>query len=184
GYSLYDNVDITRNDVVGLDFNTGSISRSIRYSYLKFQNQIVDATTGSSLPFANIGAEIFMGGSGLAAGPNLLAPQSTPQSNHEIKYDGSKIWGAHVIRFGVSFNHLQGGGFASFYKNGPQIISAVSDSEVTNAAAGPFPDGASNPFNYPADSVTLANGLGYSTTKPALGFPAGGLGPDNRILLY
>ena len=30
----------------------------------------------------------------------------------------------------------------------------------------------------------MANGLGYSTTKAALGFPAGGLGPDNRVLLY
>jgi Carboxypeptidase regulatory-like domain len=184
GYSLYDNVDITRNDVVGLDFNTGSISHSIRFSFLKFQNQIVDATTGSSLPFANIHAEIFMGASGLTAGPNLLAPQSTPQSDHEIKYDGSKIIGAHVIRFGVSFNHLVGGGFASFYKNGPQIVSNVSTGEIAAAASGPFPGGSSNPYNYPADAVTIANGLGYSTTKPALGFPAGGLGPDNRILLY
>jgi hypothetical protein len=185
GYSLYNNVDITRNHVIGVDFNTGSISHSIRFSFLKFQNQIVDATAGnSSLPFNNIGAEIFMGGTGLTAGPNLLAPQSTPQSDHEIKYDGSKIIGSHVIRFGVSFNHLQGGGFASFFKNGPQVISGVSDAEVTAAASGPFTGGASNPFNYPADSVTIANELGYSTTKPALGFPAGGLGPDNRILFY
>ena len=185
GYSLYNNVDITRNDVVGLDFNTGSVSHSIRFSYLKFQNQIVDATTGSSLPFANIRAELFMGGSGLTAGPNLLAPQSTPQSNHEIKYDGSKILGAHVIRFGVSFNHIVGGGFASFFKNGPQIISGVTGAEVTAAGvSGPFAGGSSNPYNYPADSVTIANGLGYSTVKPALGFSAGGLGPDNRILLY
>jgi hypothetical protein len=185
GYSLYDNVDITRNDVVGLDFNTGSVSHSVRFSFLKFQNQIVDATTGNSaLPFNNIGAEIFMGSTGLTAGPNLLAPQSTPQSDHELKYDGSKIIGSHVVRFGVSYNHLQGGGFASFFKNGPQIISAVSSLEIANAVTGPFPGGSANPFNYPADSVTIANGLGYSTTKPALGFPAGGLGPDNRVLLY
>jgi len=184
GFSLYDNVDITRNHVVGVDFNTGSFTHSVRFSFLKFQNQIVDATVGGSLPFANIGAEIFMGGTGLIAGPNLLAPQSTPQSNHEIKYDGSKIVGSHVIRFGVSFNHLQGGGFASFFKNGPEIVSAVSTDEVAAAAGNPFPGGASNPFNYPADSITIANGLGFSTIKPALGFPAGGLGPDNRVLLY
>src|SRR5260370_3743956 len=141
GFSLYDNVDITRNHVVGVDFNTGSFAHSIRFSFLKFQNQIVDATTGSTtLPFANLGAEIFMGGSGLIAGPNLLAPQSTPQSNHEIKYDGSKIVGSHVIRFGVSFNHLQGGGFASFFKNGPEVLSAVSTGEVAAAASGPFPN--------------------------------------------
>jgi len=185
GYSLYDNKDITRNFVGGVDFNTGSFSHAIRFSYLKFQNQIIDATTGSTtLPFANIGAEIFMGGTGLVAGPNLLAPQSTPQSDHQIKYDGSKILGSHVIRYGVGFNHIQGGGFASFFKNGPQVASAVSTSEQLAAATGPFPGGASNPLNYPADSVTVANGLGFSTTKAALGFPAGGLGPDNRILFY
>ena len=185
GFSVYDNVDITRNQVVGVDFNTGSFTHSVRFSFLKFQNQIVDATTGNSaLPFDDLHAEIAMGSTGLVAGPNFLAPQSTPQSDHELKYDGSKIIGKHMIRFGMSFNHLQGGGFASFFKNGPEIVSAVSSDEVTAAAAGPFPGGASNPFNYPADSVTVANGLGYSTTKAALGFPAGGLGPDNRILLY
>lgn len=183
GFSLYDNVDITRNHVLGLDFNTGSFTHSVRFSFLKFQNQIVDKTTGNTaLPFNDLQAEIFMGGTGLIAGPNLLAPQSTPQSNHEIKYDGTKIWRSHVIRFGASFNHVQGGGFASFYKNGPLIISAVSTGEENDitAAGGDI----HNPLSYPADSVTIANGLGFSTIKPALGFPAGGLGPDNRLLLY
>ena len=186
GYSLYDNKDYTRNDVVGLDFNTGAFTHSIRFSYLKFQNQIVDATTGNaSLPFDNIGAEIFMGATGLVAGPNLLAPQSTPQSDHEFKYDGSRILGSHIIRYGVTFNHLQGGGFASFFKNGPQVISQVTQNDITTAATGPFPGGSANPLNYPADgNYVLGNGLGYSTTKAALGFPAGGLGPDNRLLLY
>jgi hypothetical protein len=185
GFSVYDNKDITRNFVGGVDFNTGSFSHAIRFSYLKFQNQIVDATTGSTtLPFANLGAIIFMGGTGLIAGPNYLAPQSTPQSDHQIKYDGSKIIRSHVIRYGASYNHIQGGGFASFFKNGPLVISAVSQGEITNAATGPFPGGSSNPLNYPADAITVGNGLGYSSTKAALGFPAGGLGPDNRVLLY
>jgi hypothetical protein len=185
GYSVYNNVDITRNHVVGIDFNTGSFTHAIRFSYLKFQNQIVDATTGSTtLPFANIGAELFMGASGLVAGPNLLAPQSTPQSNRQFRYDGSKIIGSHVIRYGMSFNHVQGGGFASFFKNGAQVASNVSTDEIAAAASGPFAGGSSNPFNYPADFVTVANGLGFSTIHPALGFPAGGLGPDNRILAY
>lgn len=186
GYSVYNNKDITRNHVVGVDFNTGPFTHSIRFSYLKFQNQIVDATTSNSaLPFNNIGAEIFMGATGLVAGPNLLAPQSTPQSNHEIKYDGSRVLRSHILRFGVTFNHLQGGGFASFFKNGPEIVSSVSPDEITAAATGPFPGGSANPLNYPADGgYVLGNGLGYSTTKAALGFPAGGLGPDNRLLLY
>jgi hypothetical protein len=185
GYSLYDNKDITRNEVAGIDFNTGSFSHAIRFSFLKFQNQIVDATTGSTtLPFANFHAELFMGATGLVAGPNLLAPQSTPQSDHQFKYDGSKILRSHVIRYGISFNHIAGGGFASFFKNGPEVLAAVNTTEIANAATGPFAGGASNPLNYPDDAVVVANGLGYSTTKAALGFPAGGLGPDNRILLY
>jgi hypothetical protein len=186
GYSVYDNKDITRNHVVGLDFNTGPFTHSIRFSFLKFQNQIVDATTGNaSLPFDNLGAEIFMGATGLVAGPNFLAPQSTPQSDHEFKYDGSRILGSHVIRYGATFNHLQGGGFASFFRNGPQVISQVTTADITAAASGPFPGGAANPENYPADGgYTLGNGLGFSTSKAALGFPAGGLGPDNRVLFY
>jgi hypothetical protein len=74
--------------------------------------------------------------------------------------------------------------FAPFLKYGPQIVSTVSVSEVAQAASGPFAGGASNPMNYPADSITISNGLGYFTSSPALGFPAGGLGPDNRILVY
>ena len=185
GYSVYNNKDITRNFVGGVDFNTGSFSHAIRFSYLKFQNQIVDATTGSTtLPFANIHAELFMGSTGLVAGPNLLSPQSTPQSNHQIKYDGSKIISAHVIRYGISYNHIQGGGFAAFFQNGPQVASNVDTGEIAAAATGPFPGGASNPYNYPNDFDTLSNGLGFSTTKAAIGFPAGGLGPDNRISFY
>jgi hypothetical protein len=185
GYSVYNNKDITRNFVGGVDFNTGSFSHAIRFSYLKFQNQIIDATTGSTtLPFANAHAELFMGATGLIAGPNLLSPQSTPQSNHQIKYDGSKILGAHVIRYGISYNHIQGGGFASFFKNGPQVAPNVSQAEILAAATGPFPGGSYNQLNYPDDFVLLSNGLGYSTTKAALGFPAGGLGPDNRISFY
>src|SRR5437588_326969 len=51
GFSVYDNRDVTRQHVVGFDFSTGSFTHSIRFSYLKFQNQIVDATlNNNSLP--------------------------------------------------------------------------------------------------------------------------------------
>src|SRR5579862_9018630 len=118
-FQLYHNKDYTRNDVFGIDFNTGAITNSIRFSYLKFQNQIVDGTRGSSLPFANYPVSINIGT--FTVGPNLLAPQSTPQSDHQLKYDGSKVWGKHIIRFGASWNHIQGGGFASFFKIDPQV---------------------------------------------------------------
>ena len=112
-FSVYNNKDYTRNEVVGLDFNTGSFTHTIRFSYLKFQNQIVDATTGTNLPLANLGVNIFIGS--FSTGPNELAPQSTPQSDHQIKYDGSRIMGKHILRYGFGFNHIQGGGFASFF---------------------------------------------------------------------
>src|SRR5512146_343830 len=184
GYSLYDTSNITRDHVVGLDFNTGTFTHAVRFSYLKFQNQIQDAVLGSSLPFNDLGLEIHMGNTGLVAGPNLLAPQSTPQSNHQIRYDGSKPLGSHIVRFGMSYNHIQGGGFASFFKNSPSLYVNVDSGEVAAAATGPFPGGSSNPLNYPVDFILMGNGLGFATTKPSFQFPGGGLGPDNRILTY
>jgi Carboxypeptidase regulatory-like domain len=114
-YSVFSNKDITRTHVVGADFNTGSFTHTVRFSYMKFQNQIVDATLKSGLPLADTGVLLDALGNGFFAGPNANAPQSTPQSNHQIKYDGSKSIHSHILRYGVSFNHIQGGGFASFF---------------------------------------------------------------------
>jgi len=183
GYSVYDNKDYTRTHVVGLDFNTGSFSHSIRYSYLKFQNQIVDATlSNTALPDCCTGLEISGGGTWF--GPNLLAPQSTPQQNNQVKYDGSKVLRSHTIRYGVSYNHIQGGGFADFYGTAPRASFSVNATNTAFAATGPFPGGAANPLNWPVQNLRVGNGQGFNTLEPALGFPAGGLGPDNRIGLY
>jgi hypothetical protein len=192
GFSVYDNRDITRQHVVGFDFSTGSFTHSFRASYLKFQNQIVDSTVGNNaLPFCCTGLEISSGS--FFVGPNLLAPQSTPQSNREVKYDGTKSYHSHTLRYGVSFNHIQGGGFASFYGTAPRVsfstsaanCGATGDVDCTAfAAAGPNPGGSANPLNWDMNRLRVGNGQGFSTLQPALGFPAGGLGPDNRIGLY
>ncbi len=183
GYSVYDNKDYTRSHVLGLDFNTGSFSHSFRYSYLKFQNQIVDATlTNPALPYCCTGLEISTGS--FFVGPNLLAPQSTPQQDNQIKYDGSKVLRSHTIRYGVSYNHIQGGGFADFYGTAPRASFSVNTANTAFAAAGPFPGGSANPLNWPVQNLRVGNGQGFNTLEPALGFPAGGLGPDNRIGLY
>jgi hypothetical protein len=174
-FSVYNNKDYTRNLVAGLDFNTGSFTHTIRFSFLKFQNQIVDAVQGSSLPFANLGINMAIGG--FATGPNILAPQSTPQSDHQIKYDGSKMIGKHIVRFGGGWNHIQGGGFASFFGIAPLVNGGTGAQMPAGALAG-------NPLADTINSVISSNGQGYSTTEPALGFPAGGLGPDNRSSLY
>lgn len=193
GYSVYDNKDYTRTHVVGLDFNTGSFSHSIRYSYLKFQNQIVDATlTNNALPFCCNGLEISSTG-GFFSGPSFLAPQSTPQANNQLKYDGSKVLHSHTIRYGVSYNHIQGGGFADFYGTAPRVRfntgatncgASGNESCLDFANAGPFSGGSANPLNWPVTRLYIGNGQGFATLESALGFPAGGLGPDNRIGLY
>ena len=182
-YSVYDNKNITRTHVLGVDFNTGGFTHSFRFEYLKFQNQIVDATLGTSLPLANYPVEIQMGSTGLVTGPNYLAPQTTLQSNHQLKYDGSKTLGAHIIRYGFDYNHIVGGGFAAFQSIAPYLVTNVGSTEQAFAATGTFPGGASNPLNYPVEYVYLGNGLGYSSSTPAFGFPAGGI-TDNRIGLY
>ena len=181
GFSVYDNKDITRNHLIGLDFSTGNFSHSIRFGYLKFQNQLVDATRGSSFPLAAFPLEIQVGG--LITGPNWLAPQSTLQSNHQLKYDGSKSLGSHVIHYGFGYNHIVGVAFAAFFSIAPYLGTNVGDLETTFAQTGPFPGGESNPLNYPVESVELGNGLGYVTTTPAFGYPAGG-NTDNRIGAY
>ncbi len=47
-----------------------------------------------------------------------------------------------------------------------------------------MPGGATNALNYPTTFVLLGNGQGFGTEKAAFGFPAGGLGPDNRFYWY
>ncbi len=183
-FSVYKNKDITRTNAVGLDFNTGSFTHSLRFQYLKFENQIVDATKGTNLPFANLGLELLMGNTGMDTGPNWLAPQATIQSNKQFKYDGSKAIGSHIIRYGVAYNRILGGGFAYFYALAAQLSTNISDAETTFAAGGPFQGGVNNPLNYPVETVYLSNGQGYTTPQPAFGLPAGLLGPDNRIGLY
>jgi Carboxypeptidase regulatory-like domain len=170
-FQVYQSKNIVRNPVIGLDFNTGNINHSIRFSYFKFENQLADAVRGSSLPFANYPVSINIGT--FAVGPNRLAPQQTPQSNHQIKYDGSKLIGKHIVRFGGTWNHIQGGGFASFFKIAPQVIETT---------AGPTGDPTAS--SLANGTVIVGNGQGFSTELPALGYPAGGLGPDHRTALY
>ena len=185
-YQVYSNKDDSRSHVAGIDFNTGSFTHSIRFEYLKFQNQIQNGDQGQ--PFSGSGLTIFVGP--FAGGPNYLAPQSTPQSDHELKYDGSKSIRTHLLRFGATYNHIHGGGYASFFSVAPVVISdpTLLDSKcaTVNAGCPAGPDGtaASNPLNYDVAAITLGNGIGYATSQAAFGFPAGGLGPDNRIAFY
>ena len=39
-------------------------------------------------------------------------------------------------------------------------------------------------MNYYVEAIQIGNNVGFSTAEKAFGFPAGGLGPDNRIAFY
>lgn len=187
-YQPFANRDNTPAHGLGLDFNTGSFTHSIRFGYEKFENHIADAVLGNAglfNPGAAAGIAIRIGPAGVVTrfGPSRLAPQATFQTDHEYKYDGSKIWGSHIFRYGVSFNHILGGGFAAFYGIAPEARGRNSLSAQAAAATGPFPGGASNPLNYKITGLVAGNGQGFFTELPQFGFPAGGQF-DNRLGLY
>lgn len=180
-FQPFANVNHTPVHAVGLDFNTGSYTHSIRFGYTKFRNGITDAVTGSSIFNPAPGIELAIGADPyclepgadvFCSGPNYLAPQATYQSDRQIKYDGSKAYRSHIFRYGAGYNRIAGGGFAQFLGTAPSVGSPVQL------------NGPSNPLLYPANDVTLGNGQGFSSEIAAFGLPAGGLGPDNRISWY
>jgi hypothetical protein len=190
GFQVYGTKNITRAHVMGADFNTGNFRHAIRFEYLKFANQVLDKTLGSSLPLADLGLALFINGPGLATGANFLAPQTTMQTNHQIKYDGTKTEQSHIIRYGIALNHIQGFTFEALFSIQPVDVTNVGPFEESFAAnscgAGNpcFKGGSSNPLNYPVEFVLVGNGLGFYSEPPAFGYPAGGLGPDNRFGVY
>jgi Carboxypeptidase regulatory-like domain len=173
GFSVYAGKNVTRTHVAGFDFASGSFSHSIRFGYLKTERNLVDATVGSGLPLANYPLNIAMGNTGLATGPNGIAPEAILQSDHQAKYDGSKTFGRHIIRYGFNFNRIAAAGFVPVGGLAPFLSTNVGSSEVTFAQTGPFPGGDTNPLNYPVEIVQVSNGLGYVTPIPGLGLPAG-----------
>jgi hypothetical protein len=188
-FQPFANENHARDHVIGLDFNTGTFTHSIRFGYIKFQNGILDAVTGSGIFDPAPGIELAIGAdvrcltagaNEFCSGINFLAPQTTIQTDHQVKYDGSKVLGKHILRFGGGWNHIQGGGFAKFLGLAPAVgaplaACAQNPSVCTNPA---------NPLTYPVQNVILGNGQGFSTEKSAFGLPAGALGPDNRFGAY
>src|SRR5713226_8903343 len=191
-YQPFGNQDNTPGHLVGADFNTGSFTHQIRFSYMKFQNRIGDAVTGSSI--LNLAPELSLAigsstscltgaADAFCSGPNILAPQATYQSNKQIKYDGSKNFHAHIFRYGVGDNKILGGGFAKFFGIDPAVRSKLSHQSDLGVISGPFSGGASNPLNYPVDRIIMGNGQGFFTEIPQFGLPAGGQF-DSRFQLY
>lgn len=163
GYAVYNNKDNAPGESGGVDINKGNWSHSFRLGYLKFHNEIVNGAAGLPSfenPVPSTGIDI----SGTALfGPNLLAPQGTFQSNKQFKYDGSKIQGSHIIRFGAGLNRIEGGGFASFFGTAPLSYSSQANCPDTTDVGACL-----------LTQAVLGNGQGFFTEKPGFNLPAGG----------
>jgi hypothetical protein len=174
----------TLTNALGIDFNTGVYAHSLRFEYLKLRSETEDATgslSGIDNPIPglgiNIGAStagncILSSGGSYCGGPSWLAPQQNIQSNKEAKYDGSRVLGEHIIRYGATFDLIEGARLAAFSRY-PQVGTTSVGISTS-----------SDPTSYSAEWVSLGNGVGFSTAKPAFGFPAGGVGPDYHLEMY
>jgi len=183
----------TPSHTLGYDFTTGAYTHSIRFEYLRMGDGVGDVTgtipAGINNPIPglgiNIGAPVqgncaLSSGGAFCGGPSQFAPEVRMQSDYEVKYDGSRTMGNHIIRYGATLNRIQGRGFAALSTN-PQVgttsvcLPGSLPSNCITAAA---------PAAYPANFVFLGNGRGFSTAQSAFGYSGGGLGPDNRIEAY
>ena len=187
GYQPYSNKNYAPGHVLGIDFKAGGMTHSVRFGYLFFRNDITDPVRGSSLPLADYPVSLGVGP--LATGPSFLVPQATRQSNHQLKYDGSKVVGSHIVRYGISYNLLRVGGFAKLSAITANVYSGLGNFEEDFAdnscgLGNPcFAGGREDPRNYPVEAAVIGNGLGFATEKSAFGFPLGGIS-DNRLGIY
>ena len=178
------NTNNTLTNALGVDFNTGVYTHSLRFEYLKLRNEMENATSslgGADNPIPglgiNIGAStagncVLSGGGSYCGGPSWLGPQQTIQSDKEGRYDGSRVMGKHIVRYGIAFNRIDGARLAAL-----SVFPQVGTTSLVGSTS-------SDPTSYPADWVSLGNGVAFSTAKSSFGFPGGGLGPDNRVEAY
>jgi hypothetical protein len=182
--SAFGNLNNTNTHVAGLDYSKGRWTHSGRFSYLNFNNFIVDANAAAGTPETldpgGLPVLVRILGQLQDVGPDLLAPQSTFQDNLQGKYDASVISGNHTIRFGVSYNHIEEAVFASFFGLAPRIRASYNATTIAFANAN---GGAGNPLNFPLNQIVLGNGLGAFSERPALGFPNGGT-TNHRLGVY
>jgi len=190
-FQPFRNRNHTQVHAVGLDFTTGEFTHSVRFGYTKFSNNIADATMASGafnpLPQIELGIgddpTCVQAPNLFCSGPTILAPQQILQSNKQVKYDGSRILGSHILRYGGGVNRILAGGFEALFKNAPGVLSVFNSQTELAASFGPFPGGGSNPLNYPATLAVIGNGQGFFSEIPAFGLPGGGRA-DTRLSVY
>jgi hypothetical protein len=197
-YQPFLNRDHTPVYAGGLDFTTGRFTHSFRFGYTKFHNEIVDGVAQAGAQDLAPGTAVIIspffdvtclnGGESYCSGTNILAPQETFQRNWQGKYDGTYIFGNHILRYGFTINSIIGGGGAAFFGLAPSVSAILSPGTQTFADSGTFtcPDGSTGrncPLNYPVQTVLAGNGQGFFTEIPEFNLPAGGQ-YDNRFEWY
>src|SRR5580700_8679859 len=143
----------TLTNAVGVDFNTGAYTHSLRFEYLKLRNEVENATSSLSgvdnpIPGLgiNIGAStagncVLSSGGSYCGGPSWLGPQQTIQSDKEGRYDGSRVMGKHIVRYGIAFNRIDGARLAAL-----SVFPQVGTTSLVGSTS-------SDPTSYPADWV-------------------------------
>jgi len=174
----------TFTNALGVDFHTGVYAHSFRVEYLKLRSSVADATntlSGFDNPIPglgiNIGASsqgncVLSGGGAYCGGPSWMGPQREIQSDKQARYDGSRVLRDHIFRYGIDFNRI----------DGARTADRGVFPQVGTTSAGAF--ASSNPVDYPANYVSLGNGLSFSTPESAFGLHNGGINPDNRLQMY
>jgi len=182
--SAFANLNNTNTHVAGLDYNSSRWTHSGRFSYLNFNNFIVDANAAAGTPTTldpgGLPVLIRIPGVLNDVGPDLLAPQKTFQDNKQSKYDVSYSSGNHIFRFGASYNKIDEVVFASFFGLAPRIRANFN---ATTIAFANNNGGSGDPLNFPLNQIVLGNGLGAFSEKSALGFSNGGT-VNHRLGFY
>lgn len=187
------NATHTPSNTVGYDFSRGAYLHSLRFEYLRMSSGLSDRTAllpaGVDNPIPGLGISIgapvagncSLSGGAYCAGPSPYAGGALFQSNYQVRYDGSRVLGDHIFRFGATLDRIHAGGFAPQFLN-PQVGTTglcLTESLVSADCAT-----SSDPTAYPADFAYLSNGAGFATAKSAFGYSGGGFGADNRIEAY
>ncbi|MGO9086768.1 MAG: carboxypeptidase regulatory-like domain-containing protein [Candidatus Sulfotelmatobacter sp.] len=183
-------VDNTPAHAVGADFSSGHFTHSVRFGYVKNVELLQNFPQPNYYnPLPQVALQI----SDFDSGINTTVPTALYRSQKQIRYDGSRIFAAHILRYGVSYTRLMSGEFSNTEDLGP-LLGGIDDAATeafANNSCGPgnpcFPGGVNNPLNYPlggGGGFYLGNGQGFVTEITGFGLPAGANPPDNRIQWY
>jgi hypothetical protein len=169
--SPYQNIDNTNTHTVGVDFIQAKRTHSYRFGYVNFNNVITSQELDYKFPKAPNAIAYLLTVGTFSAGPNTLAPQATYQDNFQNSYDGSWLMGKHALRYGFDVRRIILGGFANF--SGPLQVNGTFD-EASKAAVLARGASATDPLEYPFESMAVGPDLGFFTLAPAHNLAHGG----------